>query len=97
MSVRPAEVPFDSPVIQTDPLVVLSIFWNGKIGLHLCWVPCTVWGLELMEREEGGKWMPLASKDLARVSGHACLWYMLEHLLRLIQAGDSYRLNLGWL
>lgn len=41
--------------------------------------------------------MPLASKDLARVSGHACLWYMLEHLLRLIQAGDSYRLNLGWL
>lgn len=34
VSIRPAEVPFDGPVIQTYPLVVLSIFWKGKRGLH---------------------------------------------------------------
>lgn len=30
--------------------------------------------------------LPLSSEDLARVSGHARLWRMLEHLLRLARA-----------
>lgn len=67
-------------------------------------MPWEVRGLELIEREECGRRkqatprrLPLASEDLARVSGHACLWYTLRHLLGLARAGDSYRVSLGYL
>lgn len=67
VSIRPAEVPFDSPVIQTYPLVVLSIFWKRKIGLHLVLV--ALGRLGTGTRGQGRVWWKEANDSQAHATG----------------------------